>query len=53
LPARKGALQNKWVYKLKEEDGGKKRYKVRLVVKGFAQKKVFLHGDLEEDIYMQ
>jgi hypothetical protein len=76
---------------LKEEDGGKKRYKVRLVVKGFAQKKdidfdeifspivkmnsirtilnlvaveyfhleqldvktTFLHGDLEEDIYMQ
>ena len=22
LPARKRALQNKWVYKLKEEDGG-------------------------------
>ena len=32
-------LQNKWVYKLNEEDGGKKRYKARLVVKGFAQKK--------------
>jgi hypothetical protein len=31
-------LQNKWVYRLKEEDGGKKRYKARLVVKGFAQK---------------
>ena len=77
---------------MKEEDGGKKRYKAsRLVVKGFAQKKgidfdeifslivkmtsirtilslvavedlhleqldvktTFLHGDLEEDIYMQ
>jgi hypothetical protein len=35
----KRALQNKWVYKLKEEYGGKKRYKARLVVKGFAQKK--------------
>jgi hypothetical protein len=84
-------LQNKWVYKLKKEDGGEKRYKARLVVKGFAQKKgidfdeifspivkitsirtilsfvaveylhleqldvktTFLHGDLEEDIYMQ
>jgi hypothetical protein len=35
----KRALQNKWVYKLKEEDGGEKWYKARLVVKGFAQKK--------------
>ena len=32
-------MQNKWVYRLKEEDGGKKQYKPRLVVKGFAQKK--------------
>jgi hypothetical protein len=76
---------------LKEEDGGKKRYKATLVVKGFAKKKgidfdeifshvvkmtsirtilslvaikdlhleqldvktAFLHGDLEEGIYMQ
>ena len=36
LPAEKRALHNKWVYRLKEEDGGKKRYKARLVVKGFA-----------------
>ena len=84
-------MQNKSVYKLKEEDGGKKRYKDRLGVKGFAQQKGiyfdeifspvvkmtsirtllslvviedlyleqldvktnFLHGDLEEEIYMQ
>ena len=84
-------MQNKWAYRLKEEDGGKKWYKARLVVKGFAQnkgiefdeifspivkmtsirtilslvmvedlhleqldvKKTFLHGDLEEEIYMQ
>ena len=25
LPAGKTTLQNKWVYKLKEEDGGKQR----------------------------
>jgi hypothetical protein len=91
LPLEIRALQNKWVYKLKEEDGGEKRYKDRHVVKGIAQKKgidfdeifspvvkmtsirtilslvvveylhleqlyvktTFLHGDLEEDIYMQ
>jgi hypothetical protein len=39
FPAGKRALKNKWVYKLKEEDGGKKWYKARLLLKGFAQKK--------------
>ncbi|KAH9288984.1 hypothetical protein KI387_033101, partial [Taxus chinensis] len=34
----KRALQNKWVYRVKDEERGKKRYKARLVVKGFAQK---------------
>ena len=37
--AGKKALQNKWVYRLKEEDGGKKIFKAKLVVKGFAQRK--------------
>ena len=36
FPVGKKALQNKWVYRLKE---GKNRFKGRLVVKGFAQKK--------------
>jgi hypothetical protein len=35
----KRALQNKWVYRLKEEDGGQKWYRNRLVVKGFAKNK--------------
>ncbi|KAJ9548930.1 hypothetical protein OSB04_021473 [Centaurea solstitialis] len=86
LPRDKKALQNK----IKEEHDGSKRYKARLVVKGFQQKKgidyneifspvvkmttirlvlsivateglhleqldvktAFLHGDLDEDIYM-
>ena len=34
-PGGKIALQNKWVYRLKEEDVGKNRYKDILVVKGF------------------
>ena len=90
LPKGKKALHNKWVFRLKEEADGKKRYKARLVVKGFQQvqnidysevfspvvkmttirvllsivasfnwfleqmdvKTTFLHGELEEDIYM-
>ena len=90
LPVGKKALHNKWVYKIKKKNDGSKRYKARLVVKGFQQKKgidyleifslvvkistirlvlgmvavenlhldqldvktAFLHGELEEDIYM-
>ena len=39
LPKGRRALQNKWVYIIKHEgEGENKRYKARLVVKGFAQK---------------
>ena len=92
LPNGKRALQNRWIYRLKHEgNSASLRYKARLVVKGFRQKKsidydeifspvvkmssirtvlslaagldleieqmdvktAFLHGDLEEEIYME
>ncbi|WVZ04917.1 hypothetical protein V8G54_018263 [Vigna mungo] len=91
LPVGKKALHNKWVYRVKEDHDGSKRYKARLVVKGFQQKEgvdyteifapvvklntiisvlsivaserlyleqldvktAFLHGDLDEEIYMR
>ena len=90
LTVGKKVLHNKWVYRIKNEHDSSKRYKARLVVKRFQQKKgidyseifspvvkmstirlvlgmvaaenlhleqldvkiAFLHGDLEEDLYM-
>ena len=41
LPKGGKALQNKWVYRIKHEGDEKKEwYKRRLVVKGFAKRKV-------------
>ena len=37
LPAQKKALHNKRVYQVKQESDGIKRYKAKLVMKGFQQ----------------
>ena len=39
LTAGKRALLNKWVFKIKTEPDGKRRFKARLVVKGYSQRK--------------
>ena len=38
LPEGNKVLQNRWVYQLKEEPNGNKRYKARIIVKGFQQR---------------
>ena len=91
LPTRKRALLNKWVFRIKAEPDGRRRFKAWLVVKGYLQRKgidyaeifspvvklttikillsivvsenlhleqidvkmTLLHGDLDEEIYMQ
>ena len=47
FPIGKRALQSKWDYNLKEEDGGKKRYKDRLVLDGF----VWMKGIYFEEVF--
>ena len=39
LPTGKRALLIKWVFKIKTEPDGKRRFKARLVVKGYSQRK--------------
>ena len=38
LPTGKRALLNKWVFRIKSEPDGKRRFKARLVVKGYSQR---------------
>ena len=39
LPVGKRALLNKWVFKIKTEPDGKRKFKAHLVVKGYSQRK--------------
>ena len=39
LPAGKRVLLNNWVFRIKTEPDGKRRFKARLVVKGYSHRK--------------
>lgn len=39
-------MQNKWIYRIKQEPNGSKRYKARLVVRGFQQNKGVNFSDI-------
>nr|GEZ37221.1 retrovirus-related Pol polyprotein from transposon TNT 1-94 [Tanacetum cinerariifolium] len=46
ISAEKKASQRLWMFKVKEELNGRKRYKARLVVKGFQQKRMVDYNEI-------
>ncbi|KAE8664920.1 hypothetical protein F3Y22_tig00112738pilonHSYRG01049 [Hibiscus syriacus] len=46
LPPGKKALHNKWIYRIKEDHDGSKRYKARFVVKCFQQKECIGYNEI-------
>ena len=46
LPAGKRVVLNKWVFRIKTEPDGKRRFKDRLVVKGYSQRKGIHYAEI-------
>ena len=46
FPKGKRALKNRWIYRVKQEEHSQPRYKARLVVKGFSQRKGVDFGEI-------
>nr|GEU84370.1 retrovirus-related Pol polyprotein from transposon TNT 1-94 [Tanacetum cinerariifolium] len=55
LPKEKRVISYKWLFNVKDGIPGveSNQYKARYVVRGFDQREAFLHGHLEEEIYVE
>ena len=46
VTCREESFKNKWVFRIKTEPDGKRRFKARLVVKGYSQRKGIEYAEI-------